>query len=177
MPRAKPQKIQRCEACAGAEAACSPCVSRHRRERALKKNPDLRVKCSVPRCDACPPLPKAACKDCKNRERRRRRSEQAKTLGTSQAKLSVGDRVLKPKKKPASPWRTERSAALPSCHRQYVQPVKEPSTELFGCPGCMRKLRGAWRYCDRCESKRLSQGQVTVDGHFQLALMPTLEDA
>ena len=49
--------------------------------------------------------------------------------------------------------------------------------DLFGCPGCMRKLRGSWRYCERCEARRLVQGSPTVDGHFQLALLPELKKA
>lgn len=61
-------------------------------------------------------------------------------------------------------------------HRQYPQGPQgpEPSSELFCCPGCMRKLRGAWRYCPRCEAKRLKQGEPTPDGSFQLTLIPEL---
>lgn len=45
----------------------------------------------------------------------------------------------------------------PYRHRQAVEvkPVKDfLDSDLFGCPGCMRKLRGAWRYCDKCEAQR-----------------------
>lgn len=31
--------------------------------------------------------------------------------------------------------------------------VKEVDSELFSCPGCMRKMRGSWRYCSRCEGR------------------------
>lgn len=53
------------------------------------------------------------------------------------------------RKKPKRPKKFRHRIAV------EVKPVEEfIASDMFSCPGCMRKLRGEWRYCDRCEAKK-----------------------
>lgn len=83
---------------------------------------------------------------------------------------------MKPPREKSDKPRKVTNEQRPTLQRQeafrkaVVDVRPEPNPDLFGCPGCMKKMRGTWRYCDRCESKRNTQGVATPDGFIQLPL-------
>lgn len=99
----------------------------------------------IPRCSNCPESGDP-CRECYNAHRRTYRNKAA-------------GRVYANKKKPTprQPVTPREKKTKPVVHRiaVVVKPVdKFLIDELVSCPGCMRKMRGAWRYCERCEAKR-----------------------
>lgn len=105
---------------------------------------------TIPRCENCPETGRP-CRDCYNAHRRTYR---IKTEGYIRKYVPKQRSTAKVKPKRPKPFK----------HRVdvVVQPVaKFLNDELFSCPGCMRKLRGQWRYCDRCEAKNNAATEST----------------
>lgn len=100
----------------------------------------------IPRCDKCPATGNP-CRECYNAHRRTYRNKSAGMVYTN-----------KKKPEPRAPRPPRPKQPKPVIHRiaVVVQPVdKFLVDDLVSCPGCMRKMRGAWRYCERCEAKRV----------------------
>lgn len=94
----------------------------------------------IARCEKCPEKG-APCRDCYNAHRK-----------TYRVKHAGYNPVIKPR---AS--MTKKRA--PKTFKHRIQVVLKPvekflNDDLFSCPGCQRKLRGEWRFCDRCEARR-----------------------
>lgn len=93
----------------------------------------------IQRCPNCPEHGRP-CKDCYNAHRRTYRVKAAGYTTTY---------------KPMKNKRPKKSRPFRHRIAVEVKPVKDfLDSELFGCPGCMRKMRGEYRYCERCEAKR-----------------------
>lgn len=117
-------KVERCPECPPTGMRCRPCLGRTDESRSNKK--------AVVRCPKCPPKG-PRCLECFPREAYRVRPSAStrKTSGFHRNPL----------------------APLSAGKLPHVQPSRpEPNPDLFSCPGCMRKLRGEWRFCDRCKA-------------------------
>jgi len=99
----------------------------------------------IARCENCPKVG-SPCRECYNAHRRtyRRRSAGYTAINKPDNRKRTVKKKYKPKKKTFQ----HRIAVVVKAVDKFL------SDEFFSCPGCMRKMRGEWRYCDRCEAKR-----------------------
>lgn len=98
---------------------------------------------TISRCDQCPDTGDP-CRDCYNAHRR-----------TYRTRAAGYTKVYKPARKPMDDKQKKNNK--PFKHRIAVEakPAKDfLESDLFGCPGCLRKMRGDYRYCDRCKEKK-----------------------
>lgn len=165
-----PKSIARCENCPPKGGPCKPCERRHRnalrRKRATEKGisvaQDAGVKL-VERCSKCPPIG-PRCWACLGRPEPKNPGK-GKAVKRCPQCPPKGPRCLECF--PREAYRVRPSASTRKTsgfHRNplaplsagklpHVQPSRpEPNPDLFSCPGCMRKLRGEWRFCDRCKA-------------------------
>lgn len=164
-----PKSIERCQECLSCKSPCRPCLNRHRSalrarraaKRGISQAQDSGQKL-VERCQNCPPVG-PRCFSCLGRPEKEAMTAKKKPVQRCPKCPPRGPRCLDCF--PREAYVVRPSAARPSgFHRNPLAPLSagklphrqatkaEPNPDLFGCPGCMRKLRGEWRFCDRCKA-------------------------